>query len=245
MAWPLTPGFGTTNVDAGTDSPASARSDIKDLMDDVTDMITARGAANGIASLDSGGKVPVGQLPSSSVGGLLGYRAWVTPGNFTFDVPTGVTKMKATVVAGGGGGSTGGGSGKGGGAGGHVVGVLAVTAGQTLLVNVGAGGNGGIDVGTPNGTAGGDSGVQVPAGNYLTAYGGQGGTQSTGGTGGSVAHSVANPPFYRVGENGGASGGLTDFSPKSAPARNGHGGAGGDPGAVGNAGQSGFIILEW
>lgn len=82
MTWPATPTFGTTNVDAGSDSPASARADIRALMDDVGNMIGGRGAASGVASLDSGSRVPTAQLGSGTASAakyLRGDSAWSQP----------------------------------------------------------------------------------------------------------------------------------------------------------------------
>lgn len=63
MPWP-TVAVNTTNLDANADSPLSARSDILDLTTKFNDLIAMRGVANGVASLDVTGKVPLGQLPA-------------------------------------------------------------------------------------------------------------------------------------------------------------------------------------
>lgn len=65
MAWPSVT-IDTTSMDAGTDSPATARAQIKQMADNVNGIKDARGAASGIASLDAGGKVPAGQVPTVS-----------------------------------------------------------------------------------------------------------------------------------------------------------------------------------
>lgn len=63
MAWPVDTII-TTNMDADTDSPDLARPEIKKMADNVNAIMDSRGAANGIPSLDAGGKVPTGQLPT-------------------------------------------------------------------------------------------------------------------------------------------------------------------------------------
>lgn len=78
MAWP-TVTIVTTDMDAGTDSAANARAQIKQMADNVNDIKDAKGQNNGVAELDSGGKVPAGQLPviSATLGGTgqSGYTA--------------------------------------------------------------------------------------------------------------------------------------------------------------------------
>ena len=66
MAWP-TDNLDTTNLDAGTDSPALARPMLARLIGRVKSIIASRGVANGVASLDGTGKIPVSQLPSLAV----------------------------------------------------------------------------------------------------------------------------------------------------------------------------------
>jgi len=63
MAWP-TVTIDVTSMDAGTDSPAVARPQIKQMADNVNAMKDSKGAASGIAELDAGGKVPTGQIPT-------------------------------------------------------------------------------------------------------------------------------------------------------------------------------------
>lgn len=59
--WP-TGSVPTTNVDATTDDPSQARADFLSLIQKVNDMIGALGQASGVASLDTSGHVPSGQL---------------------------------------------------------------------------------------------------------------------------------------------------------------------------------------
>ncbi|SEO64602.1 hypothetical protein [Nitrosovibrio sp. Nv6] len=63
MAWP-TVAIDTTSMDAGTDSPATARVQIKQMADNVNSIKDAKGVASGIAELDAENKVPTGQLPT-------------------------------------------------------------------------------------------------------------------------------------------------------------------------------------
>lgn len=63
MAWPTT-AIVTTDMDATSDNPGNARSEIKLMADNVNAIKDAKGAANGIAELDSSGKVPAAELPT-------------------------------------------------------------------------------------------------------------------------------------------------------------------------------------
>ncbi len=64
MSWP-TDDLSTGDLDAATDSPASARTTLKKAVDYLKTIIAARGIANGIASLDGNTKVPYAQIPAS------------------------------------------------------------------------------------------------------------------------------------------------------------------------------------
>lgn len=70
MPWP-TGGIPTTNLDAGTDSPGLARPALLATVQAVNDIAGSRGAADGVASLDSGGKLPAAQLPTVLPAGML------------------------------------------------------------------------------------------------------------------------------------------------------------------------------
>lgn len=90
MAWPANANnISTTNLDAGTDNPASARPDLKAALDEITNIINGRAQASGVASLDSNSKIPSAQLPdeinsSSST-------------NLTIDPTTGVVVVEDVV----------------------------------------------------------------------------------------------------------------------------------------------------
>lgn len=77
MAWPAG-GISTANLDAGTDSPAAARPQLLAAVQAVNDIAASRGAANGVASLDSAGQVPVAQIPLPA-GIMLPYGGTAAP----------------------------------------------------------------------------------------------------------------------------------------------------------------------
>tara|TARA_Y100000310_G_scaffold331890_2_gene406359 strand:+ start:6807 stop:7511 length:705 start_codon:yes stop_codon:yes gene_type:complete len=103
MAWGDAGNIDTTNLDAGTDSPASARSDLKTALDELAAVINGRGTASGVASLDTNARVPMAQLqqsvagsfPSSS-GLVAGFRV------FRSDLGEWFTLMDATTWGGSG-----------------------------------------------------------------------------------------------------------------------------------------------
>lgn len=61
MAWPNAT-ITTDNLDSTSDSPAAARADLYDAVVAVNNIINSRAVASGIASLDSTGYVPQGQI---------------------------------------------------------------------------------------------------------------------------------------------------------------------------------------
>jgi len=63
MAWADSNNIVTTNLDAGTDSPAAARPDLKAALDELTLVIDGRGTANGVAPLDASTKISTTYLP--------------------------------------------------------------------------------------------------------------------------------------------------------------------------------------
>jgi len=68
MAWPANANnISTTNLDSGSDNPATARADIKAAFDEITNIINGRAQASGVASLDSGTKIPNAQLPDTII----------------------------------------------------------------------------------------------------------------------------------------------------------------------------------
>ena len=67
MAWITNSNISTANLDADTDSPLSARPDIKAALDELIVAGNARGAANGVASLDGDSLVPNTHLPNTLI----------------------------------------------------------------------------------------------------------------------------------------------------------------------------------
>lgn len=68
MAWPTNDGnISTTNLDAGTDSPAAARADLKLALDELANVINGRNEASGVAGLDASSKITNTQLPDTIV----------------------------------------------------------------------------------------------------------------------------------------------------------------------------------
>ena len=90
MAWPANANnIVTTNLDAGTDNPASARPNLKAALDEITNLINGRNQASGVAGLDASSKISAAQLPdeinsSSST-------------NLTLDPTTGVVVVEDVV----------------------------------------------------------------------------------------------------------------------------------------------------
>lgn len=65
MSFPTGITINTTNLDSGTDSPASARADLYDLAVAVNDIIGSENAANGVLTLDATGKINSTAFPTS------------------------------------------------------------------------------------------------------------------------------------------------------------------------------------
>ena len=167
-----------------------------------------------------------------------GQQQWTSSQTTTFIVPNGATTISALCVGGGGGGggcagNSGTGSGAGGG-GGLSWGTFAVTAGETLNIQVGSGGSGGNSSGS-NGTAGGQSYIRRSGSNLLVAGGGGGGigeaSQNTGGGSGGTGSGG-------TGSQGGGAGGNGSNAINDSSAQGG-GGAGGYSGNGGQGGRSG------
>lgn len=157
-----------------------------------------------------------------------------TPGTYSWTVPTGVTSATVTVVGagGGGGGSTEvgyGGGGGGGGSGGLIEQSLALTAGETLSITVGAGGPGGPFIGRttrpPAGSTGTSSSITALVGT-LTATGGSGG-----------AGAVSQGDYSPTDAGGGGAGG----SPNGYPGLSGVPGTNDRSSVNGGAGALNFV----
>ena len=67
MAWANSSNVSTANLDAGTDSPAAARADLKSALDELVLVIDGRGTANGVAPLNASSKIANTYLPDSII----------------------------------------------------------------------------------------------------------------------------------------------------------------------------------
>lgn len=195
-------------------------------------------------------------LPASA----LGVNGQVFTGNGTFTIPTGVTRVKVTVVGGGGGGCNGGGFGQngtrgGGGGGGTAIKYLTgLTPGNTLAVTVGSGGAGGVAGGNPGGNSTVSSGTQSIS--TITGGGGGEGAVTFGhwtvggiGSGGdlNIRGSGSQSGGDGVGGSSTMGGGSGVGGTSAADAVGGAYGGGGSSAfnAVSSAGAAGVVIFEW
>jgi len=224
--------------------------------------VTSIVAGSGITVSGATGAVTV----NASAGGI---NSQVFTSSGTFTIPSGVTKLKMTIVGGGGAGSTataasGGYEGAGGGGGGLAIKYLTgLTPGNTLTVTVGAAaGTSSVASGTQSITTvsatGGANGVTAAVGN-----GGNGGTGSngdlnmTGGAGGqnylAVSRGGGSGQFINSAGSGGASAGGwgyggdagTSATAGTAGRAYGGGGGGGNFNTAGGAGAAGVVLIEW
>lgn len=67
MSWGDSGNVVTTNLDSDADDPSLARADLKGALDELVAVIDGRGAASGVASLDTSTKVPNTQLPDELI----------------------------------------------------------------------------------------------------------------------------------------------------------------------------------
>lgn len=233
MTWGNSSNIVTSNLDAGTDSPASARPNLKAALDELTNVIDGRGAANGVASLDSSTRLPAAQLPASIV---MRPRLVVTEaGSDTWEVPAGVTQILVRLWGAGGGGGytsigTGGDHGGGGGGGGYAERYFTVVPGSTCSYTVGSGGNGKDSSSDGDGAAGGETSFTSAASSSPSAL-------TVRAFGGDKGYGPTNERFGGVG--GYAESGeimIQGGSGASGSARGGMGGGaagGGGPGVAG------------
>jgi len=63
MAWATAANIITTNLDAGTDSPAAARVNIKSALDELVIVINGRGQVSGVAPLNASSKIDATYMP--------------------------------------------------------------------------------------------------------------------------------------------------------------------------------------
>lgn len=181
---------------------------------------------------------------------LISEKTYLQAGNYTFNVPLGVSKIYVAVFGAGGCGagantSTGAYGFTGGGGGGFSGGYLEVKAGDSYNVTVGAGGSLGFANTNTNGVNGGTSSF----GTHLTATGGKGGKVGTvvntpieGGAGGSGF--VSTEVLGAITSNGGRGGNHTvgNNSESASSVRLTGGGASGSP--FGDGGRGGDILVD-
>lgn len=246
MAWPLSTGLNTTNLDAGTDSPASARADLKVAVDKLKDALDSRGQPDGVCPLDASGRIPRDRLPEDPDGEGLAqmmfaprHRVYGSAGTFSWPVPSGVTRVYVKLWGGGGGGGyAASGTAGGGGNGGGVFRPINVEGADEIAVVVGAGGTAGTAGAAPG--AGGNTTVTVDRDGVvttLTANGGAGGKSSIGTQSGEGGNPSDLPKIRGADGFADATGGF--------PGQNGEYGFGGK-GSVGGtaaAGNSGGVII--
>ncbi len=263
MAWPSGT-VPTTNLDAPTDDPSQARADLKTMADKLNQAIGARGAADGVASLDGATKVPTAQLPDIGDDKLDGstdhggFTAYTSPGDYVFTVPAGVYLLGFELSGGGGGGGYGvtAPHGGGGGAGGTLRGKMPVQPGWTLNIHIATGGAGGAAGGVNVNGQTGEASTVTTTGISLTTMGGIGGQVPSGSQGGSF--SVTGITTYRgckgglgsFGDNRGGVGGSNEFcGAQLTGATDASGGGGGNgsggSGGSGNNGATGHCIITY
>jgi len=189
---------------------------------------------------------------------LLGTAITTTGAPQTFTIPSGVTRLKVTIVGGGGGGGNGDFSslsgGGGGGGGTSVVWLSGLTPGLTIIATVGLGGS----AAAAGGTSSIYSGTQSIT--TSTATGGSGGSSLDAGSGGSGTgatiiigggaggHGMINGSAGPGGSGGSSTfggGGLGSLAAGSAGRNYGGGGGGGGFVNVGGAGGQGIVLFEY
>jgi hypothetical protein len=227
-------------------------------------------AGSGINVTNGDGTITI----SATATGTTGNAAFMTAGAHAWIVPVGVTAVKVVMFGAGGGGGGGGrdqevggsqgGSGQGGGGGAYLDGIIAVTAGETLTINVGTGGTAGtastnVSPDGGNGGNGGQSDIDgsVSGANIVVAVGGEGGEggerSSIGGDGGSAngagGAATDQPYSHTSGGADGTSGGNDGGAIGTNPENGGDGGIGGvgsgTNGAAGVAGTAGRVFISW
>ena len=89
-AFPSSTSLTTTHLDNATDSPASARTEIKAGVDATQDIIDSYDQASGIAALGSDGKIVNTKLPDTIISG--------SGNNLTLDPNTNVVKINNIIA---------------------------------------------------------------------------------------------------------------------------------------------------
>jgi hypothetical protein len=205
---------------------------------------------------------------AAAAAGYVGPNAQVFSSNGTFTIPSGITKVKVTVVGGGGGGgsATNDENRAGGGGGGGATAIkwlTSLTSGGTLAVTIGGGGAASSSGGTST-VASGTQSITT-----LTSTGGNGGSTNdpaaiaVGGTAtnGDINIRGGNSFWGQFGQGGGGGGSFfstQNCGPQSSnPTFNGYAGygpggggsgAGSYPGTsnkTGGTGAAGIVVFEW
>ena len=86
MTWGNKSNFGTTHLDEGSDSPASARADLKAALDELTNVIDGLNTTGGAAKIATDGKVIVDTAKSTD-----------SNTDITLDPGTGVVKIQDVI----------------------------------------------------------------------------------------------------------------------------------------------------
>ena len=86
MAWANSSNVITTNLDAGSDTPAAARPNLKAALDELIIVIDGRGQASGVTPLNSSTKIDATYLPDELNSS--------TSANLTLDPNTGKVKLE-------------------------------------------------------------------------------------------------------------------------------------------------------
>lgn len=221
------------------------------------------GAIGTVLTSNGTGATPSWQTPTAG-SGFSNLQIFTSSGTFT--IPTGVTKVKVTVVGGGGGGGNGsnGVGASGGGGGGAAISILSgVTPGNTLTVTIGAGGSAGVAGGTSSVASGTQTITTISA-----TGGGLGSTAGVNGANGGAGGVGSNGNLNLTGDSGGpgSRGNTIDLSGNGgssifggggggravgtsvaggAGGNYGGGGGGGSNSGGGGAGAPGVVIFEY
>jgi len=207
-------------------------------------------AGTGISVTNGSGSIVIA---STIISGQIQNQLFTSSGTWT--APTGVTKVRATVIGGGGGSNAYSGNSFSGGAGGAAVGIYTVTPGTSYSVTVGAGGAGTGGVNAQGGTGGTSS-----FGSFVSATGGGGGNPYNGiagiGSNGNLLNSVNNgvndsnsyhPSISYFRSAGAGTNGNNSLSPITWSTTFSftalYAGSGGQSSVGG--GTSGVVFLEW
>jgi hypothetical protein len=239
----------TLNGDTGIVSPAI----------DVTTPITVSDGGTGLTSVGTSGNVLTSNgtawTSAAPAGGFSNMQVFTSSGTFT--VPTGITKVKVTVVGGGGnGGNTSGtGTAQGGAGGGAAIEYISgLTPGNTVSVTVGAAA-GTSSFGAFCSATGGANGTETSAYNTGAGTGSGGNFNVSGGIGGLGALDAQNSSqrmsFGGMGPLGLGFGYPQDLvnadatQPATGFGAGGTGAAGSTTGRSGSAGAPGVVIVEY